>query len=79
MKCAYCDHTERSPGGIVNLAAYAGSTGGEWVCEAHLPPDWMGKPGSRLHPHELFAIHAYVEKHKEALSQQVKAPRPSSD
>ena len=80
MKCAQCDHTERSPGGLINMDAYLGGAGEVrgWVCVEHIPDDWMGKPAHRLHAHELFAVHAYVEKNKEALSKQVKAPKPQT-
>jgi hypothetical protein len=81
IKCSVCKNTNMSPGGLVNLSAYLGGEGKlrGWVCQKHLPDDFMGKPITRLPVREMFAVHAYVEKNMEVLSRQVKVPKQTPD
>lgn len=70
-----CRQTHKSPGGLINLAAYAKSSKIKWVCPDHLPSDWNGHPTGRLFPHELLAIHAYVAKNMETIIAASKTPK----
>ena len=69
-----CGATERSPGGLVNTKAYSARGDGEqWLCSTHLPPDWIGYPSKRLFPHEMLAVHKYVEDNPEEFSKSRKS------